>query len=89
MVIKQGIELLKISLLNRKRKPDASSRLLETGISTDTRKRFALPSIFNARHLQITRKLSFTTRLSALSLFSSPMWSLNVQLLHVKPENPT
>lgn len=80
MVIKQGMELLKISLLKRKRKPDASSRLEATGISTDTRKRFALLSIFTAKLLQITRNLSFVSELSPLSLFISLMWSVKVHL---------
>lgn len=81
-VIKQVIELLKISLLNRKRKPDASSRLAETGMSTDTRTTFALLSIFNARLSHSTRNLSFTNKPSPLSSLSTLMWSMNVQLLY-------
>lgn len=77
-VIKHGMELLKISLLKRKHKPDASSRLAATGISTDTRERFALLSIFSANVSHITRNLSSVKEL--LSLFSSRMWSLKVQL---------
>ena len=72
-VIKQGFEVLKISLLKRKHKPDASSSLAAIGISTDTRKRFALLSIFNARLLQISRNMSFTNELSLLSSFDSLM----------------
>lgn len=58
--IKQGNELLKSSPLNRKHKPEASSRLAETGMSTDTRKRFALLSIFRVKPSQMTRNWSFT-----------------------------
>lgn len=36
-VIRHGFELLNISPVNRKRKPDASSILKETGISVDKR----------------------------------------------------
>ena len=70
-VIKQGMELLKISLLKRKHNPDASSRLEVTGRSTDTRERFALLSIFSAKVSQITRNLSSVTEL--LPLFNSIM----------------
>lgn len=80
MVIKQGIELLRISPLNRKHKPETSSCLAEIGMSTDTREKFALLSIFNARLSQTNRKLSFTNALSPLSLLSSPMWSTKVKL---------
>lgn len=77
-VIKHGMELLKISLLKRKHKPDASSRLEATGKSTDTRERLALLSIFNAKLSHMTRNVSSVKEL--LSLFSFRMWSLNVQL---------
>lgn len=82
-VIKQGFEVLKISLLKHKHNPDASSSLAAIGISTEAMKRFALLSIFNARLLQISRNLSFTNELSFLSLSDSLMWSMNVQLLHI------
>jgi hypothetical protein len=49
-------------------------------MSTDTREKFALLSIFNARLSQTKRKLSFTNALSPLSLLSSPMWSTKVKL---------
>lgn len=84
MVIKQGTELPKISLLNRKDKPDASSNLAATGISTDTRKIFALLSIFDARLSHITRYLSFSNKLSSVSLSTSPRWSVKVQLYNYK-----
>lgn len=90
IVIKHSFEVLKISLLNRKDKPDASSRFVAIGISTDTRKRFALLSIFNASFLQISRRLSVVTNeLSSLSLFNSPMWSLKVQLFHMTQDKTT
>lgn len=81
MVIKHGAEVLKILLLNRKHKPVASSSFAATGKSTDTRWRFALLSIFNARLRQITRNLSSTNELSPLSLSNSSMWSVKVHLL--------
>lgn len=82
MVIKQGAEVLKSWLLNRKHKPVASSRFAATGKSTDTRWRFALLSIFNARFRQITRNLSSTNELSPLSLSNSLIWSVKVHLLY-------
>jgi hypothetical protein len=70
-VIKHGMELLKISLLKRKHKPDASSRLEATGKSTDTRERLALLSIFSAKVSHITRNVSSVKEV--LSLFSFTM----------------
>lgn len=72
-VIKQAAKLLRISLLNRNFKPDASSRSEATGISTETRKMFAFLSIFNAKLSHITRYLSLVNKLPPLSLFSSPI----------------
>lgn len=88
IVIKHSFEELKISPLNRKHKPDASLRFEAIGISTDTRNRFALLSIFNARLLQISRNLSVVTN-EPSSLFDSPMWSLKVQLLHIMQDKTT
>jgi len=67
-VIKHGMELLRISLLKHKHKPDASSRLEATGKSTDTRERLALLSIFNAKVSHMARNVSSVKEL--LSLFS-------------------
>lgn len=78
IVSKQGIELLNISPLNRNRNPDASSRLVPTGMSTDTRKRFALLRTFEAKPSHITRKLSFV---AGSTLLSSSTWSVNEHLL--------
>nr|GEY93846.1 AP-3 complex subunit beta-A [Tanacetum cinerariifolium] len=57
--IRQGNVLLRISPLNRKHKPDASFRFASTGIFTDTRYRFALLSIFDAKLWHIMRNESF------------------------------
>lgn len=59
MVIKRGISLLKILLLNLKRRPVASSSVLATGKSTDTRCRFELLSTFSVIDSQMVRNLSF------------------------------
>ena len=77
---KHGNELLRISALNRRHKPVASSRKLATGSSMDTRKTFALLSIFNAKLLHMRRNLSSSIGLSLFSSLSFPRWSVNVHL---------
>lgn len=59
IVIKRGISLLKILLLNLNRRPVASSSEFATGKSTDTRCRFELLSTFSVIHSQMLRNLSF------------------------------
>lgn len=77
---KHGIELLRISALNRRHRPVASSRKLATGSSMDTKKMFALASIFSAKLLQMRRNLSSSIGLSFFSSFNFSRWSLNVHL---------
>lgn len=86
-VTKHGIELLKISVLNRRHRPVASSSRAATGSSIDMRKTFALLSIFNARLLQMRRNLSSSIGSSPFPLFSFPRWSVNVPLKYTtQPE---
>lgn len=66
MVIRQGFEVLRISLLNRQHKPEASSMLKVTDISIETKWKLALLSIFDARLWAIRRFLSVCSSLSSL-----------------------
>lgn len=79
-VIRQGFEVLRVSLLSRLHMPEVSSMLKVTSISIKTRWTLALLSTFDARAWDTARFFSVRSALSSVCLYFW-RWYLKVHLL--------